>query len=146
MNNQGKRNVKLIKSFYKALRERRFGTARALLDPDIEWVEPISEGLWFSGRHSGVVAVFKEVIHPAREKLEKLWFKTKKFFAVGDFVVVIGTFHGRATSTGIKLNIPAAHLWRFANCKVVRFEAFDDILEWRVVMGLKATQANRIAA
>lgn len=146
MKDKAHENIKLVKSFYAAASSGELGSARSLLDPDVEWIEPGLPGLWFSGTHRGAEAVFKEVIGPTNEKIEKFRVKMRKFFAVGDHVVAIGSFRGRSKATGKELDATTAHVWTLRNGKAVRFEGFHDATEWREALGLNQPEPQRMAA
>ncbi len=146
MKDKAHENIKLLKSFYAAVSRGELGSARSALDPEVEWIEPGLPGLWFSGTHRGTEAVFKEVIGPSNEKIDKFRIKMKKFFAVGDHVVVIGSFRGLGKSTGKDLDAATAHVWTLRSGKAVRFEGFHDPTEWREVLGLAQPEPQRMAA
>ena len=69
----------------------------------------------------------------------------KKFFAVGEHVVAIGTLCGWGKSTQHELKADTAHVWTLREGKAVRFEAFHDPMNWREVMGL-VPDTQRMAA
>ena len=104
MKSQTQDNLKLLKSFYDAASRGEFAPVRNALDPNVEWVEPNVPGLWFSGTHRGAEAVWKEVIGPTAEKIDKFRVNMKNFYAVGDHIIAIGYFHGRAKMTGKELD------------------------------------------
>ena len=137
--------VKLVKGFYRALSRNDLSAARNALAPEILWMEPVVPGLWFSGTHSGVDDVFREIIEPAETTLNKPQLKMKKFFTVGDHVVAIGKFHGRSKATNLKLEAPLVHVWTLRNDKGVRVQAFHDILEWQATLGLTQIQSKMAA-
>ena len=141
----GSENVKLVKGFYRALSRVDWSEAQKALAPEILWMEPVVPGLWFSGTHSGVDDLFKEVIEPAERSLGKPQLKMKKFVAVGDHVVAIGKFHGRSKATNLDLDASVVHVWTLRNGRGVRVEAFHDILEWQAALGLTQIQ-SRMAA
>jgi len=146
MNTRESEHVEAIKKFYHHMAENDWMKAREFLDPEIEWIEPKLEGLWFSGRHDGVNSIWREVLEKAGDSVEKVHWKMRKFFAIGDHVVVIGKIHGRGRATQIKLAAPVAHIWTFDDGRAVRLEALHDIDQWKVVMGLTALQSQRLAA
>jgi uncharacterized protein len=140
------RNIKLLKGFYDAVSHGQLEAARTLLAPNVEWVEPSLPGLWFSGTHRGAEAVVKDVILPATEKLEHFHLKMKKFFAVGDHVIAIGSFRGRNRYTQLELEADTAHIWTFRQGKAVRFEGIHDPSSWEEVLGLPRSEFEGIAA
>jgi ketosteroid isomerase-like protein len=146
MKDKAHENIKLVKGFYMALRREESGVIRNMLDPNVEWIEPSLPGLWFSGTHRGADAVLQEVIGPTAQKIERFRLKMKKFFAVGDHVIAIGSFHGFGKSTGLELYADTAHVWTLRSGKAVRFEGFHDPTNWREVMGLVEPESQRMAA
>jgi hypothetical protein len=146
MKARGIENVRIIKGFYKALREGNPARALTVLSPQIEWTEPGQQILPFGGRHNGADAVISEVIEVVHDNIIDFEMKPKKCFAVGDMVIVLGHSTGRGRITDIKLDAPMAHIWTLADGKVVRFEAFHDLLEWQVVLGLTSVQSQQMAA
>jgi ketosteroid isomerase-like protein len=139
-------NVKHLKSFYDAVARGDFTAARQYLDPSLEWSEPEAPGLWFGGTHRGPDAVFKEVIEPAYGKIANFQVKLKKFYEVGEHVVVLGRFRGRTKMTGKDLDAPTAHIWTLRAGKAVRFQSCQDIARWLEALSEKPPQAERLAA
>jgi hypothetical protein len=146
MKSRGAQNIRIIKDFYKALLDGNPAQAVSVLAPAIEWTEPGQEILPFGGRHNGADAVISEVIEVVHDNIIDFEMKPKKLFAVGDMVVVLGHSTGRGRITDIKLDAPTAHIWKLADGKAVRFEAFYDLLEWQVVLGLTGVQSRQMAA
>ena len=144
MKTREEEHVAVLRVLYRALAEGKQGCAQTLLDPDIEWTEHAEE-LYFSGRRTGRQAVVDEVIVPRHDKITEFRFRPKKFFVVGDRVVVLGHETGRGRATAFKLNAPAAHVWTFEKGRPVRFEGFHDVLEWEVVLGTTSVQSHSLA-
>jgi ketosteroid isomerase-like protein len=146
MKNKDKENISIAKAFYRALSNGDQGHAQMLLDPDIEWLEPATEGLYFSGPHRGRQVVFEEVIEPTHDKIAEFEWKPKKFFAVRDKVVVLARETGRGRITDLKLDAPTVHMWTIANGKALRFEGVHDVLKWKVALGQTSAQPEQLAA
>ncbi len=128
-------NIKVVKSFYKSVLNGDNESARMVLDPNVEWIERNGPSLWFSGTHRGPDEVFKKVIEPTFEKIAKFSLDIKKYYEVGDYVVVLGRFYGRGKITGKELRAPTAHIWTLRNGKAVRFEAYHDTASWLEALG-----------
>ncbi len=128
-------NVKIIKSFYKAVMHGDNDTARRILDSNVEWIEPNVPGLWFSGTHRGPDEVFRKVMGPTSEKFSKFGVDIKKYFDVGDHVVAFGRFYGRGKMTGKDLKAATVHIWTFRDGRAVRFEAYHDTANWLEALG-----------
>lgn len=146
MKSEGKQNISIVKDFYRALSNGNPAHARSVLAPEIEWIEPSPERLSFGGRHDGANAAFLEVIEEIHDSVRDFEIKPKKFFAVGDMVVVLGHSTGRGRITDLKLDAPTVHLWTLRDGKAMKFQAFHDVLEWQVALGLTSVQAGQLAA
>jgi uncharacterized protein len=146
MKSHSQENIKLVKNFYEAASGGACEPVRAALDPDVEWIEPNVPGLWFSGMHRGAEAVCKEVIGPTAEKIDNFRVNMKRFYTVGDHVIAIGYFKGRAKTTGKELDAATAHVCTLRNGKIVRFEAFHDSANWLEALGLVRPELQRMAA
>ena len=146
MKDQGQENIKLLKRFYEAASRGDFGAARETLDANVEWIEPNVPGLWFSGTHRGADAVWKEVLRPTADKIEKLRVDMRKFYAVGDHVIAIGYFRGRGKITGKPLDSSTAHVCTMRNGKIVRLEGFHDSDGWLEMQGVAHVEPQRLAA
>ncbi len=146
MKDKAHENIKLLKSFYDTVSRGELVSARNALDANVEWIEPNLPGLWFSGTHRGLEAVFKEVIGPTSEKFEGFRVKMKKFVAVGDHVVAIGRFRGRGKITRKDLDAVTVHIWTLRDGRAVRFEAFHDLASWQEALGLAQPESQRLAA
>ena len=50
----------------------------------------------------------------------------EEFLPSGDTLVVLGTWKGTATATGVRVEVPFAHVQRFRDGKFVHFRVFMD--------------------
>ena len=146
MKSKARENLKVVKTLYKCAATHELNAFGEKLDRNVEWIEPTVEGLWFSGMHRGAEAVLKEVMEPAEEKVERFHPRMKKFFAVGDNVIAIGSIRGRGTMTQEPLAAETAHVWTLRDGKVIRFEAFHDPAQWQKVVGLAGPEPQAMAA
>ncbi len=146
MKTHAQENIRCLKAFYDAVSRGDLGLVREGLDPNVEWIEPNIPGLWFSGTHRGPDAVWKEVMAPTAEKIDGFRLKVKHFYAIGDHVLAIGYFHGRARMTGRQLDAATAHICTLRNGKIVRSEAFHDSANWLETLGLAQPEPQRMAA
>ncbi len=146
MNDQARENIKVVKNLYKFLSLHELNALRDNLDSEVEWIEPAIQGLWFGGTRRGMEAVLKEVLEPAFDKIERFHAKMKKFYAVGDHVIAIGSMRGRGKLTQEPLAADTVHVWTFRNGKVIRFEGFHDPEEWRKTLGLSGAEPQALAA
>ena len=52
--------------------------------------------------------------------------EANEYLELGDYVVVLATYHGRGKGSGVEVHQPGAHVFRLCNGKVVRLEIFAD--------------------
>jgi hypothetical protein len=139
-------NVRTVKDFYRAVAKGNLEYAYTLLAPKIEWLEPIAEGLFFSGGHHGRQLVLDEVIKPTCNKIHEFEWKPHKLFPLGDCVIVLGRETGRCRTTNTKLRARMAHVWTLRTGRPVRCESFRDTIAWREVLGQITKEPERLAA
>ena len=121
-------HVKTVGDFYAAISQGDLSCVA--LDSEIEWIEPDTLDLWFSGTHHGPDGVRRDVIEPTFQHFDDFHVQCDQFLDAGEHVVVTGHFEGRAKATGILLNSPFAHIWTFQGDKAVRFQDYTDTANW----------------
>jgi uncharacterized protein len=126
MKTQTADRIKLIKGLYDAISRGEFAPVRDALDPNVEWIEPYAPGLWFSGTHHGAEAVWKDVIEPTLQRVDKFRIHMKTFHALGEHIIAIGYCRGHAKMTGKELEAATAHVCTFSHGKIARLESFHD--------------------
>ncbi len=124
----GQSNVDTVRRAYDLFAQGDF--ARLPFDPQIEWIEPDVEGLFYSGTHHGFEAVIKDVFESTVGKFDDFHLRCDQFLDAGDRVVVTGRFLGRGKDTGSDLNATFAHVWTLRNGKAVRFQNYTDTANW----------------
>jgi len=100
------------------------------LDREVEWIESDRTALWFRGSHQGACAVFNELILPAYSWIADFRAELDQFQAVGEHVVVIGRYCGRARTNDKELNALTMHVWTVRNGKAVRVQTYNDPAYW----------------
>ena len=134
MKNKDTENIGILKDFYRALSNGDSPYARSVL-VGIESVFQI-----------GADAVFKEVIDVIHDNIRDFQIKPKKFFAIGDLLVVLGYSTGRGRITDLKLRAATAHLWTFREGKPVKLQALHDVPAWHAALGFMGAEEQRLAA
>jgi ketosteroid isomerase-like protein len=117
-------NIEVVKSLHKAFNRRDTQTFLDLLDPAVEWVPMMArlEGTVYRGR-SEVEGWLAGLDHD----WEDLRTDPREFRDFGDVVLILGTWHARARSSGLVLDSePGAWVAHVRNGKVVRQETFTD--------------------
>lgn len=119
-------NVELVRSIY-ALWSRN-ESARHLIDPDIEYVNPpyaVESGV----RHG------RTALGKIREVYPNFRVEPERFLDAGEDVVVIGVARGTSAS-GIEANWRQGYVWTIRDGKAIRFRWFNDPAEALEAVGL----------
>jgi ketosteroid isomerase-like protein len=109
-------NLEQIQELYGAFGRGEIEPVLAALAPDVEWVEGDIEGLPYRGVHRGPEAVGRDVFAQMPGAYES-------------FELVPQEWVGRESSQSV------AHVWKFQDGKVTRFESFQDTLATARVLG-----------
>ena len=129
-------NIAVVRTFFEAAPRGDYAAALAVLDPEIEWIEPGVPALWFTGTFHGPEAVVSGVIGPSAQYVDNFAITIDRYIAQGDHVVALGHDRGRAKATGREFNQPAAYVCTVRGGRIVRFEAYVDTAQWLVALGL----------
>jgi ketosteroid isomerase-like protein len=118
-------NTQRVKDTYAAFGRGDVPTLLEALADDVEWVAPGPSDVPTTGTRRGKQAV-QAWFGILAEALDFRVFEPREFIAQGDKVVAL--VHTEVTSrrNGREFGGNAAHLWAFADGKVIRFEAFED--------------------
>ena len=120
--------VELVRSIYARWAE---GTsARDLIDPDMEYVNPPYAVESGTRRERRALASVRDVYPDFRVE-------PKRFLDAGDQVVVIGTAHGTAAS-GVVAQWQQGYVWTVRDGRAVRFAWFNTPAEALAEAGLPA--------
>jgi ketosteroid isomerase-like protein len=120
-----RQNVELVRRMHHAFNQRDTETFLGLLDPDVEWVPMMArlEGAVYRGRaevEGWLVGLDHDWVELRTEPQE--------FRDLGDVVLILGTWHARARTSGLVLDSePGAWVARVRGGKVVRQETFTDL-------------------
>lgn len=122
-------NLAAVRSSYEAFGRGDLDGAMAMMDDGIVWHQ--AQGLSHGGIYHGLPAVRAAVFDP----LDEQWWEDfdatpSEILAGDDHVVVLGRYTARAKGTGKPLDVPFAHVWKFADGKAVRFHQFTDTRGW----------------
>jgi ketosteroid isomerase-like protein len=117
-------NVELMRRLHRAFNRRDTETFLELLDPDVEWVPMMArlEGAVYRGR----TEVKRWLAGLDRDWVE-LRTQPREFRDLGDMVLILGTWHARARTSGLVLDSEhAAWVAQIRDGKVLWQETFTD--------------------
>jgi ketosteroid isomerase-like protein len=115
-------NVELLRTSY----ERWNATGRPpleLLDPEIEWVNPL-------GTNQAVLHGPESVasnLHDVLESFEFMRHEPERIVGRGDLVVVVSRTTVRGKGSGVEFTNRAAHVWTVRDLRALRFEVYEDV-------------------
>ena len=124
-------NVELLEAVYAAFNaSKQFDLE--LLTPDVEFVQPeIGQSTYF-GRE-GVARGVQELF----DVFEDVQAVPEEFFDAGTQVVVFVRLTGRARGSGVPVEFPLAHVFRFRGELVDQWHAYPDRQEALKAVGLE---------
>jgi ketosteroid isomerase-like protein len=128
-------NVELVRRLHQAFNERDIETFLELLHPDVEWVPMMArlEGAVYRGR-----AEVRRWLAGLDHDWVDLRTEPREFRDLGDMVLILGSWHARARTSGLVLDSePGAWVARIRDGKVVRQETFTDRNQAFEAVGLR---------
>lgn len=97
----------------------------ALLDDQIEWRHPLGFGAPLGGTHLGPVAVAQNVVRTSREQWAQLTYTPHAYLSGAEHVIALGRSI-YVSHTGTRGSAEFAHVWLFADDRVVGVRVFED--------------------
>jgi uncharacterized protein len=116
--------VDVVKQLYRAFADDDVSAMRALLDPDIEWIE--AEGYVYGGIYRGRDAVLEGVVARDRAEWEGFTASPERFISEGDNVVTVGWYSATYRATQKAFSARFAHWYVVRDDRIVRFEQVVD--------------------
>jgi ketosteroid isomerase-like protein len=110
-------NLETVRAIYDAWRE---GTsARAFIDPDVEYVNP--PDAVEPGTRRGYAA-----FGAIRDAYDDVRIEPREFIEAGSDVVVIATVHATGRGSGVPIEWQHGYIWTIEAGRAVRFRWFND--------------------
>jgi ketosteroid isomerase-like protein len=115
-------NTDLVRPIYEEWGRGNWEPAFDVYDPEMEW--------GWSDEFLGLAGVHRDTESP-NPRL-RAWLsgwdhwraEAEDFLEIGDYVVVLATYHGRGKGSGIEITQEGAHVFKLRDGKVVRLEIF----------------------
>ena len=124
-------NVEVLRAAYKGFNvNKQFDLD--LLAPDVEFTQPeIGESVYHGPE--GVSRGVQELL----DVFDDIRAEPEEFFVRGSEVVVFVRLSGRARVSGVPVELPLAHVFRFRGKQVDRWHAYADRREALEAVGLR---------
>ena len=110
-----------VRALYKAMAERDYHAAFALLSEDFEWLEP--DQSLIGGHHQGFAEVL-QAIEAQLDVFDQFEIEPEAFFERGEHVAVSVRQRARGEASGVEVEVRIGHLWTVRDGKIVRLEVF----------------------
>jgi ketosteroid isomerase-like protein len=114
-------NVEIVRSIYAAWERDGFPTRSELLDPEIEYVNPV--GAVEPGTRRGLEA-FHQAVQKVIEGWETWQMEPEAFESAGDQVAVVVRYRARGRESGVEVEGRESALWTLRDGRVVRYAWF----------------------
>jgi ketosteroid isomerase-like protein len=127
-------NVELVKRLYDAWRRDGFGVVPALMDPDIEYVNPpyaVESGTRRGYEGFAIAAQAIRTVYPTRR------FEPLEFYDARNRVAVRVRVVARGVGSSVEVDTERGYVFEVRDGKVVRFAWFNDPLEALKAVGLE---------
>ena len=126
-------NLDLLKSVYDGFAKGDVPAVLGAMDENVDWNEP--ESLPYKNQ-SSPQAVAEGVFGPVMQDLEGFTVNPEEFVdGGGDVIVAIGRYRGKGAKTGVELDAPFTHVWRFSGGKISYFRTYTDTKSWLDAIG-----------
>ena len=118
----------VVSAFYEALLAEDAPRALGVLAPEVAWYEmPGGPYARPDGRpYQGAAEIAEGVLSRQIGDVEDLAMEQYEMLVYGDSIVVLGTATGRGRKTGVRLEVPFAHVWVTRGHQIVEFRQYID--------------------
>jgi len=125
-------NVAVVRKFYENLSAPE--VLMQVLSPTIRW--EIVSGFPYGGEYLGVQAVFQDFFGRVLQDFDEWRTVANEVHDAGDHVVALGTYSGRAKTTGKTFIANFTHFWTLEDGVMVRLQQCADSVQLARAQGL----------
>src|SRR5829696_5796794 len=119
-------NGEIIRSLYESFKTGNIPAVLAAFDENISWTE--AEGFPHGGTYIGANAILENVFMNLGSEWEGFAAVPDEYVDGGDAVVALGNYSGKNVSSGKRMHVPFAHVWKLAGGKITKFVQYTDTL------------------
>jgi len=128
-------NADVIRGVYAAFQKGDIPAVLGAMAPDIVWNEAENFPYADKNPYIGPDAILAGVFARLGGEWDGFSVKEEELIDAGDTIVTLGRYGGAPKATGNKINAQFAHIWKFKNGKIVRFQQYTDTLQTMLAMG-----------
>jgi len=127
----------VVCAFYEALLAEDAPRVLGVLAPDVAWYEmPGGPYARPDGRpYQGATEIAEGVLSRQIGDVEGLAMERHQILVYGDSIIVLGTATGKGRKTGVRLQIPFAHVWVTRDHQIVEFRQYIDPVRFLAAVG-----------
>lgn len=126
-------NVGVVRTLYDAFERKDAEGVRAVLHPDVEWIQ--CAGFPGGDRRRGVEEVLEKVFGGLRSEWEDFGAPVEEYVDGGRTVVALGRYVGTHGRTGRAMTSVFAHVYELDGGRITRFRQYADTAEMVRAMG-----------
>jgi ketosteroid isomerase-like protein len=124
-------NLDRLKAVYEAFATGDVAAVLGAMHDRIDWREPAS--LPYQSQ-VGPQAVAENIFRRVLQDVTGFTVAPEEYVDGGDTIVTIGTYRGRGAKTGLTLDTPFVHVWKFQDGKLSYFRTYTDTKAWLDVL------------
>ena len=117
-------SVDVVRSLYRAVARKDAEALRALLHPEVEWIQ--CEGFPGGAHRRGAEEVIEKVFGGLRSVWDDFEADVEEYLDAGDNVVALGRYKGVHVETRRSMTVVFAHAYDILDGRVVRFRQYTD--------------------
>jgi ketosteroid isomerase-like protein len=131
-------NSKTAEAFYAAVGRGDIPSMIGMLDPQIVWNE--AENFVYADKspYIGVDALLTGLFARLAGEWDGFAAVPHEIIDGGETVAVLGRYSGAYKATGVKIDAPFVHVFRFKEGKVASFQQYTDTAQFKDAVGLRA--------
>lgn len=130
--------VALVRSLYDAFARKDAAALRAILAPDVDWIQ--CAGFPGGTRTRGAEAVIDKVFGALRSAWTDFEAPVTEYLDAGATVVALGHYAGTHAETGRAMHAVFAHVYDVADGRIVRFRQIADT--WPMVAAMRGEDVS----
>lgn len=117
-------SVETVRRFYEAFASGDKAALRAILAPDVEWIQ--CAGFPGGGRRTGIDEVFEKVFSGNRTLWRGFRADVQEVLDAGTSAVALGEYSGIHSVSGRDMRAVFAHVYDLRDGRIVRFRQITD--------------------